>query len=150
MLPPELYALVQRFIAEMVPFNAHLGLQVEELRPGHARLLLPFRPEFVGDPLRPALHGGLTAVLIDSCGGAAAATAVGTMDRLSTIDLRVDYLQPARLEPLVAEGRVLRAGKRLCWVNVRVYHPGAPDQAVAEGRAVYNIRRGAAERPPAP
>lgn len=139
----DLTAIIRRFITEMVPFNAHLGLQLEEVRHGHARLLLPFRPEFVGDPFRPALHGGLTAVLIDSCGGAAAATVLDLADRMSTIDLRVDYLQPARLEPLVADGRVLRVGNRLCWVDVRVYHPGAPEHAIAQGRVVYNIRRGA-------
>jgi uncharacterized protein (TIGR00369 family) len=60
-------------------------------------LVLPVRPEFVGDPRRPALHGGVLSALIDTAGGVAAWSALGTGGSVSTVDLRVDYLQPAGL-----------------------------------------------------
>src|SRR5258708_24604735 len=56
---------------EHVPFNRHLGIKGEMVEPGRAVLVLPVRPEFVGDPRRPALHGGVLSTLIDTAGGVA-------------------------------------------------------------------------------
>lgn len=136
---------VGQFMAQSVPFNAFLGIRVEALARGRARLGVPFRPEFVGDPIRPALHGGLISTLIDTCGGAAVWTMVHPHDRISTIDLRVDYLRPGRLEPLVAEGQVIRVGNRVGVVSIRAFHPATPDETVAEGKGVYNIKRSSKE-----
>ncbi len=139
---PETLALVRRFMAEMIPFNAYLGVQVDQLGPGHAVLSVPFRPEFIGDPFRPALHGGVISALIDTCGGAAVWTTVQPTDRVSTIDLRVDYLLPGKAEALRVEGRVIRAGRRVGVAALRAFHDSAPEQTIAEGRGVYYIRRG--------
>jgi uncharacterized protein (TIGR00369 family) len=137
--------LVRRFMAELIPFNAFLGIEVEELEQGRAVLRIPFRPEYIGDASRPALHGGLISTLIDTCGGAAVWTTVNLTDRVSTIDLRVDYLRPGRPEPLVAEGRVIRVGNRVGVVTIRAWHPSTPAETVAEGKGVYNIKRGSKE-----
>jgi len=51
---------------EHVPFNRFLGLRGESIGEGRAVLVLPVRPEFVGDPSRPALHGGVLSTLIDT------------------------------------------------------------------------------------
>ena len=53
------------------------GLKGERLEPGHAVITLPVREDFVGDPRRPALHGGVVSALIDTTGGAAAWAALG-------------------------------------------------------------------------
>jgi uncharacterized protein (TIGR00369 family) len=58
----------------------------------------------------------------------------------STIDLRVDYLRPAKLETLVAEARVVRMGNRVGVVDVSVYHPRAPSETIATGKGVYNVK----------
>lgn len=123
-----------------IPFNGYLGIEPVEVASGHVRFQLPFRPEFVGDPRRPALHGGVMAVLIDATGGAAVWTLVKPTERVSTIDMRVDYLAPGRLEPLIAEARVLRKGSQVAVVDVRVYHPTTPEEIIADGKAVYSIR----------
>lgn len=140
-LTPEMMELVRRFMAEQIPFNAYLGLQVDLLEAGRAILSLPFRKELIGDPFRPALHGGVLSTLIDTCGGAAVWTTVQPTDRISTIDLRVDYLLPGRLELVRVEGRVIRAGRRVAVASMRAYHDATPGEAIAEGRGVYNIRR---------
>ena len=135
------FGLVRAFMEQGIPFNRFLGMKVVLLEPGRAILELPFRPEFIGDPIRPALHGGVLSTLIDTCGGAAVWTELGTEDRVSTIDLRVDYLRPGRSEALRVEGRVVRSGNRVAVVDLGAYHPGAPDQVVATGKGVYNVRR---------
>lgn len=122
-----------------VPFNRYLGLRGESIGEGRAVLVLPVRPEFVGDPRRPALHGGVLSSLIDTAGGLAAWSALGAGEMVSTVDLRVDYLEPAGLgHPLRAEAELVRKGNRVCHVKVAVTQGGA---LVAEGRAVFNIHR---------
>jgi uncharacterized protein (TIGR00369 family) len=122
-----------------VPFNRYLGLRGESISEGRAVLVLPVRPEFVGDPRRPALHGGVLSTLIDTAGGLAAWSALGAGETVSTVDLRVDYLEPAGLgHPLRAEAELVRKGNRVCHVKVAVTQGGA---LVAEGRAVFNIHR---------
>lgn len=142
---------VVRKFGSYIPFNHYLGIEITEVSAGYVRFTLPFRPEFVGDPRRAALHGGVTAVLIDAAGGAAVWTLVDLGERVSTIDMRVDYLAPGRLEPLVAEARVQRKGSQVAVVNIRVYHPTTPAETVADGKAVYSIRPvGSSPRPSPP
>ena len=135
--PPEFLDFVEKFI----PFNRFLGMKLDEMREGFCRLLLPFREEFVGDVMRPALHGGVISTLIDTSGGLAAWTQLSLEDRVSTIDLRVDYLAPAALEALYAEAKVVRVGNRVAVIDVRCYQPSNPERTVATGKGVYNVKR---------
>ncbi len=133
-------AFVRALIDDEIPFNRVLGLKVRHLARGLAVLEIPFRAELIGDRERPALHGGVVSALADTCGGAAVWTQVGPLDRVSTIDLRVDYLRPGRAETLIATGTVLREGNRVGVVNIVVTHEGdaAP---IAEAKGVYSIKR---------
>ena len=130
---------VLRIMEEQVPFNKLLGIRGEHVEHGRAVLVLPVRPEFVGDFRRPALHGGVLSSLIDTAGGVAAWSALGPGESVSTVDLRVDYLEPAGLGgPLRAEAELVRKGNRVCHVRVNLTQEGV---LVAEGRGVYNIHR---------
>jgi uncharacterized protein (TIGR00369 family) len=126
-------------IEERSPFNRLLGLKGESIEPGRVVLVIPARPDLVGDPRRPALHGGVVASLVDTAGGAAAWSAVSTGDAVSTVDLSVDYLEPAGLGgDLRGEAVVVRKGTRLCHVRMSVTQDGV---LVAEARGVYSIHR---------
>ena len=135
--------LMRRFMEQDIPYNAYLGLKVDDVREGFCRLRLPFRPEFVGDTRRPAQHGGLISFLVDTCGGVAVWSCCCLEDRIATIDLRVDYLRPAPPQDLVAEAEVRLLGNRVGNAQVRVFAVDDPEQTVAEGRGVYNVRRSA-------
>lgn len=129
------------FLEEEIPFNKYLGLKVEKAENGFARISLPYRPEFTGDARRPALHGGILSTLIDTCGGVAVWTCCELEDRIATIDMRVDYLRPAPQADLLAESRVRLMGNRVGNVHTKIFTRQEPDKIIAEGRAVYNIRR---------
>jgi uncharacterized protein (TIGR00369 family) len=133
---------VLRFMQDHVPFNKLLGIQGESVEAGRAVLVLPVRHDHLGDVRRPALHGGVISALIDTAGGVAAWSALATGESVSTVDLMVDFLEPARVAgPLRAEAELVRKGNRVCHVRVRVTQD---DLVVAEGRGVYNIhKRGA-------
>ena len=129
----EMLELVQRGMT-MIPFNAYLGIDVTEVGVGLVRMRVPYRPELVGDPLKPALHGGVLAAVIDAAGGAAVWTMGTLQDRISTIDMRVDYLIPARLETFYAEAKVVRRGRHVAVANIRTYHPDRPTRPLPKAR----------------
>lgn len=134
------------FFEQDIRFNAFLGMKVEAIREGFARLIIPYSDDLVGDPYRPALHGGVVSTLLDTTGGIAAFTAVEPGDRLATVDLRVDYLRPAGQLDLIAEGRVLRLGNRVAVCDVFAYQDD-PDRHIATGKGVYNVKRNDGRRP---
>lgn len=132
--------LLRHWMEDLIAYNKHLGVKLVSAEGGRARLEVPFRPEFVGDPQRPALHGGVLSALADAAGGAA--LLAGLADdraRLSTIDLRIDYLRPGRLETLVAEATIVRLGNRVGVADVRLFHPSAEAETIATGKGVYNV-----------
>ncbi len=131
----------KELIENRIPFNRLLGVQLLALEKGMCRLRLPFSPALVGDVRRDALHGGVISTLVDNCGGFAVWAASGLGDRISTIDLRVDYLKPAIACTLVAEARLRLLGNRVGNAHIVVHAEDAPDTVLAEGRGVYNIRK---------
>jgi uncharacterized protein (TIGR00369 family) len=122
-------------------FWNHLGILIEAVEVGYIRLRLPIRPEFGTYRREHVMHGGVVASLIDS--GASAALSLQSPDEppwtgtVST-DLSVSFLAAATTD-LVAEARVLRAGRSLAWVQVDVRD--AAGTLVAVGRVTVAIRR---------
>ncbi len=147
---------IRQFMEEGIPFNVYLGIRLPSLSPGAATLVMPYRPELVGNPFVPALHGGTISALADTAGGAAVFSAIEPGDRVSTIDVRIDYLRPAALVDCIAVAEVVRLGGRVGVARVRVWqHPAGPnvsaeartgsDEAgrlqIAEATGVYAIHR---------
>ncbi len=131
---------LRQVMEELIPFNRVLGIRVVEIDKGHVRMEIPFREELIGDPVRRAVHGGVISALADTAGGAAVWSALDEeLARVSTIDLRIDYLRPGRPETLVAEANVVRAGRRVGVVDIRLFHPSAPAEPIATGKGVYNV-----------
>ncbi|MEX1363829.1 MAG: hotdog fold thioesterase [Nannocystaceae bacterium] len=150
-LPAERVAMLQRWFEQGIPFNRFLGLRLEVLQRGRCVLRIPWRDELVGDPSRPAVHGGVLSTLIDTAGGGACFAMLDRIeDRLSTVDLRVDYLRPGPAADLWCEGEVVRMGNRVGVARMAVFSgalpgPGQQVPPVATGQAVYNIVRRADE-----
>jgi uncharacterized protein (TIGR00369 family) len=143
--------ILKQVVEELIPFNKFLGIRVAQMERGNVTLEIPYRAELVGDQLRPALHGGVLSALADTAGGFAVWSAVeDPMARVSTIDLRVDYLRPARLELLAATATVARVGGRVGVVDIVLFHPADPGHTVATGKGVYAIKipKGARAAPP--
>ena len=86
---------------EIVSFNRFLGMKIILLTSEEAIIYLPWKEEFVGDPQRQAVHGGVLSSLIDVCGGSACWMAITEPDtRLSTVALRADFLRKGSCEDL--------------------------------------------------
>lgn len=146
-LTPDRLSLLRQWFEQGIPFNRFLGIRLHALERGRCVLWLPWRDELVGDASRPAVHGGVLSTLIDTAGGGACFSALDRAeDRLSTVDLRVDYLRPGGPADLWCQGEVVRMGNRVgvarmtLWSG-RMPEAGEPSDPVATGQAVYNIVR---------
>ena len=89
---------------------AWLDLEIERVEPGHATFVLPFDEKFA-NVTSGTVHGGVTATVIDTASGFALRS---TFDdpagvRLTTTDLNVRYVRPARGDVRVTAD-VVRAG----------------------------------------
>ncbi|APR80948.1 thioesterase family protein [Minicystis rosea] len=136
------FEMIRRLAEDLIPFNRFLGLRVTHVERGRVEMEIPWRDELIGDPMKPAVHGGVISMLADTAGGMAIWTALESpaQQRVSTIDLRIDYLRPGRLEALLAEAVVVRAGRSVGVTDMRIYHPSARTEIIATGKGVYSIK----------
>jgi len=145
------FAQLVRFMEEQIPFNKLLGVRIELLRAGECVLRIPWIDALIGDPSRPAVHGGVISMLADTAGGAACFSMLGnSRDRLSTVDMRVDYLRPGPSLDLLCHARTIRMGNRVAVARMEVFAGTLPDpatrqidtlEAIATAQAVYNVVR---------
>lgn len=146
-IPADRQALLRRWFERGIPFNRFLGMRLAEQARGYCVLHLPWRDEFVGDASRPAVHGGVISTLLDTAGGCAVFTSLDRVeDRVSTVDLRVDYLRPGPAEDLWCSARVVRVGNRVGVARMELHSGGLPNEGepgtpVATGQGVYNVVR---------
>lgn len=133
-----------------IVFNQTLGLEIESARSPEPRIRLAMRPELVGNFFNGNLHGGVISATLDAMGGFALMVAIGekhaeestpqVMQRfakMSTIDLRVDYLRPGVGASFLASAEVMRLGGRIGSTQMRLVN----DQGtlIATGAAAYVI-----------
>jgi len=128
-----------RLAEDEIPIHRYLGLKVVTIEKEFIRVRIPFREDFVGDIRTKRWHGGIMATVMDSVGGAIGiANFESPEDKLSTIDLRVDYLRFAEGKDLIFEGKLVRMGNRIMVTKMKAFQDGV---LVAEGRGVYNFIR---------
>jgi uncharacterized protein (TIGR00369 family) len=136
---------------EKIPFCKTLGLRFS-LDGGRAEVRFRREDFMLGNVKYKVLHGGVTASVLDSIAGIAILCRMAELDprpdvvaqlkefgRLSTIDLRIDYIEQANAEEFVATAEVLRVGNRVANVQMRMC--AADDgRCVAVGAAAFSLR----------
>lgn len=115
---------------DAAPFIRHMGMRITDIGWGTASFAL----EPAGYRLQPfaVVHGGNIATLIDSATFWACFVAMGSDDDgLTSVDLKLNYLAPARTEPLSCSARMLKAGKTLFYAEAEVR--GGDGRLIAHG-----------------
>ena len=94
--PQAFYDILRTSFTDAVPHSRECGMTIERLDEGGAVAVMPFRPEWLGDTERGVIHTGIITTLIDSVCGMAALAAAKRFESIATLDLRMDFLRPAR------------------------------------------------------
>lgn len=133
---------IKQAVEEGIPFHKFLNIEMLDIKKGYVKVRVPFREEIVGDPRRQRWHGGILATVMDSMGGLAGSTYMSSLeDKISTIDLRIDYLKGAEAQPIIVEGEIVRLGNRIMVTKMTVYQENEDHTLLAEGKGVYNFIR---------
>jgi uncharacterized protein (TIGR00369 family) len=85
----------RQFIAA-IPYARELGMALEAIGDGVAVISMPYDERLVGDPKSGVIHGGAVSALMDTCCGAAVMSHPNAPVTTATLDLRIDYMRPAR------------------------------------------------------
>jgi len=98
-----------------VPYCAHLGITatVEDDR---VLLQMPFGEHLIGNPVLPALHGGVIGSLLETAALVTVIWETGISALPKPIDITIDYLRSGRPVTSFARARIARQGRRV--VNV--------------------------------
>jgi len=138
MVTPETAAQI---IENSIPLHKFINVKVLELRDGHCKMLWPYREEVIGNFLNHNWHGGMIAAALDSVGGAVGmATLTSPVERLVTIDLRVDYLRSTGPSDLIVTAELVRSGNRIVATDMEAWQEDEK-KLVAKGRAMYSVYR---------
>jgi len=116
------------------PFHRLIGLELTRAADGEVEMRLPWRDDFRRQDGSDWYHGGIISALIDIAGDYAIASKLGRW--VATIDLRVDYLRPAREGTLTALARAVKVGRTVGVADVELRD--GQGAVVAIGRCAYS------------
>ncbi len=103
-----------------VPYAAFLNVRAE-LRGDELTLVLPFTEHLIGNPLLPALHGGVVGALMELTALTQLAVAAKSEKFPKTIDIGIDYLRSGRPVDTFARARVIKIGRRIANVQAEAW-----------------------------
>ncbi len=118
---------------EINHFPRLLGIEIDSVEPGRARLSVEIRKELL--QLQGIMHGGAIATLINTAVAFAIVGASEPDARFTTVELKVNYLSPIREGRVVADARLVRDGRRIVVADCDVFD--ANGRLAAKGLLTY-------------
>ncbi|WP_295483114.1 PaaI family thioesterase [Pseudomonas sp. SC11] len=90
-----LMAMSQRFLSALRHCQ-QLQMRVQHADAQGMTLMLPWSDRLVGNPQTGAVHGGALTTLLDTTCGMATLCVLPKFEVCPTLDLRIDYMHPAK------------------------------------------------------
>lgn len=111
-----------------IPHCQEIGLRIEDLRPGFARMSLGYDEKLIGNPDTGHLHGAAITTLMDTVAGLTVMASVPNLTPIATLDLRIDYLKPATPgETVLGDTECYRITQNVAFVRGLAHHGDESD-----------------------
>lgn len=137
--PLEMMRQLGSGVVDGSPQARALGLKVERLDLAEAVMRLPWRADLVGDPATEVIAGGAVTTLLDHTCGQAVWAAMDQLQPIATLDLRIDYMRPARpREDLFGHAHCYKLTRSVAFVRATAYET-SPDDPVAAAQATFML-----------
>ena len=146
----ESFQQLAHYWSQAMPFNKLLGLEVTKFNSQESEVSIVWHDKLIGNPEQKILHGGVTASALDLVGGVVAAANMlsqlpeltpeiiaQSLSRLSTIDLRTDFLRPGRGEKFVATAKIIRSGSKVAVARMEMHNEKGDH--IAFGTGTYMV-----------
>lgn len=123
-------------MADEMPWAVDMGMAIELIGHGTATMRLPFADKM----LRPGgtVSGPTMMALADATMYAAVLGAIGIVKLAVTTSFNINFLYRPSPADLMAEGRLMKLGKRLAVIEVTLHSEGH-DEPVAHATGTYSI-----------
>ena len=103
-----------------IPYATFLGVRAEQ-RGDELTLILPYKEMLIGNPMLPALHGGVVGAFMELAAIAQLSIATRGARLPKTIDITIDYMRSGKPKDTFARARVVRTGRRIANVHVEAW-----------------------------
>ncbi|HOE18610.1 MAG TPA: thioesterase family protein [Syntrophorhabdaceae bacterium] len=146
----EFVSAINELFNEKIPFNKVLGLKVESISYESVKVSFQMRGELMGHYKRGMLHGGVISSAIDVTGGLAAfmglqkkmpgetlEARIERFGRVSTIDVRIDFLRPGVGKRFIVAAYTLRTGNKVAVTRIELHND--KDDLIAVGTGSYIV-----------
>ena len=120
-----------------VPYMRFLGMTAD-LAGDEMTASLPFSPHLVGNPILPALHGGVIGAFLEMTAVCQLWLLAPDRRQPRTIDVTIEYLRPGRPLAIYARADVRKVGRRIANVHVEAWQD-ARDLPVAALRGHFML-----------
>ena len=117
--------------------GARLGIRYQAQGPDWIELTLPYSPDLIGEPDSGIIASGPIVALMDMATSLAIWRRRGKFLPHATLDLRVDYLRPARPgQTVVGRGECYALKRSISFIRGQA-HDGDPDDPIAHVSGTY-------------
>ncbi|SDJ67079.1 MULTISPECIES: PaaI family thioesterase [Ferrimonas] len=121
----------------IIPYARHLGMNCDQL--GEELVFrLPNCGDNMGNPMLPALHGGVIAGFMEMSAMVQLMVALHTSRVPKIVDFSIDYLRAGYARETYAECKITRQGRRVANVSVSCWQTNRK-QPISTARAHFLI-----------
>ncbi|WP_269715419.1 PaaI family thioesterase [Caulobacter sp. NIBR2454] len=103
-----------------IPYAKFLGVHAE-LAGDEMTIILPASPHLIGNPMLPALHGGVLGAMMEMTALAQLMVSQPLERQPRTIDVSIEYLRSGRPLTTYARAQVKKIGRRIANVHVEAW-----------------------------
>ena len=95
------------------PFARWLGIRDHEQGIEQGTLVMPFSLKIIGNPILPAIHGGMTGAFLETTAVVGVTRELGAAATPKPIGLTVNYLRSGRAQDSFASVSIVKQGRRV-------------------------------------
>jgi len=122
---------------ELIPYAALIGIECSRL--GDELIFrLPASKNNIGNPLLPAIHGGVIAGFMELSAAMHLLVCTGSASQPQVIDFSLDYLRAGYLRDTFAQCQIWRQGRRVANVSITAWQ-STQAEPIATARAHFKI-----------
>jgi uncharacterized protein (TIGR00369 family) len=150
MTQDDTFKQIAEYWNQAMPFNKLLGLEITQFNALESAVSVAWDDKLIGNPEQKILHGGVTASALDLAGGVVAAANIlsqlpelspeiisQSLSRLSTIDLRTDFLRPGRGKLFIATANIISSVNKVAVARMEMHNEQGDH--IAFGTGTYMV-----------
>lgn len=118
------------------PFARCLGIRLGD----DGTLVMPFSPKIIGNPILPAIHGGMTGAFLETTAIVGVTRELGVLAPPKPIGLTINYLRSGRALDSHAKVSIVKQGRRVVAFEAQAWQDD-PTKPIASAFGHFMLRK---------